>query len=208
MNFPNTRSTASLTAVIALAITVRAGDVTRCDKIFDEVRLAVMAEPAKVLVIVEDAMVANEPCACEIVKGAIVGSKADADLARQIALTAIHISPRMAAVVQDCASALVPVSVPVPDVPISGAADGKGAAVPGGVQPLPDTAGPGLGVNVGTAVMPDDLRGIYLIQPATTGFTKDASKDVDPDGGPKKKISKRPHYHRSIPQSPSVALGP
>jgi hypothetical protein len=46
----------------------------KCSKIAQDVAESVTKEPSKVLMIVEDALVINESCACEIIKAAIQAS--------------------------------------------------------------------------------------------------------------------------------------
>jgi len=43
--------------------------------------------------IVEDALVINESCACEIVKAAITAAKADAPMVKRIVQAAVAVSP-------------------------------------------------------------------------------------------------------------------
>lgn len=126
-------------------------DVANCDKVGTDVRAAVEKEPKKVLVVVEDAMVANESCACEIVKAAILSSHADPELIRQIVLTATNVAPRMAAVIAECAAGIAPDHSK--DV-------AKSVKQVIGVVPEAPPAG-----NDFTPV-PADIRGVYLIQPA------------------------------------------
>src|SRR5437660_1791483 len=95
-------ATALAVAMFVLPVSVRAADVTNCDKVANEVRAAIEKEPQKVLLIVEDFMVANESCACEIVKAAIVATKYNRELAQQIVQTATHVTPQMSAVIADC----------------------------------------------------------------------------------------------------------
>jgi len=188
-------------AIVALSPSSQAGDMTRCDRVFEEVRPAAEMDPPKVHVIVEDAMVANETCACEIVKGAIIGSRANLDLTKQIVLTATHIAPKMAPLIAECADAISP---------------GHGLAEtvmkrevgvqPDGVQP------PGVEDGLGGedySLMPGDIRGVYLIQPSTGGVSISAPPAEDPGGTTTKVVVvKRILPRQSTPQSPSVAQGP
>lgn len=187
-------------AILASSPPSQAGDMTRCDRVFEEVRAAVETDPPKVLVIVEDAMVANETCACEIVKGAIIGSKANLDLTKQIVLTATHIAPKMAPLIAQCADAISP---------------GHGLAETVmkrevGVQP--DSVQPPGGENgVGGEdynLMPGDIRGVYLIQPSTGGVSISVPPADESDGTAKVVVVKRILPRQSTAQSPSVAQGP
>jgi len=156
----------------------QAGDVTNCDKVAVDLRAAITADPAKVLLLVEDAMVANETCACEIVKTAILASQANSDLMKQIVLTATNVAPNKSAMIAECATAIAPDRS-------KEVADTVKQSI--GVQPdSPDyqKAAP-------------DIRGIYLIQPAAGGVVINREDDCEV-------IVKRPH-RKSRPQSPSVA---
>ncbi|MCE9518487.1 MAG: hypothetical protein K8R87_02810 [Verrucomicrobia bacterium] len=194
MKTTTTLKIATLTvATFALSLSSPAGDVTHCDKVFQEVRAAVEMEPQKILVIVEDAMVANESCACEIVKAAIMASKADSDLTKQIVLTATHVAPKMAPLIAECAGAIT----------VGG---GKGVVESVkqviGVQPVEEVDG-----GSDYSLTPGDIRGVYLIQPSTGGFSSKPPTE-DPPGGKKKVVTKRRPPKHSIPQSPSIAQGP
>ena len=155
-------------------------------------------DPPKVLVIVEDAMVANETCACEIVKGAILGSKANSDLTKQIVLTATHIAPKMAPLIAECAGAISPGRGVVEAV------NREVGIQSDGVQP------PGVGGGSGVddySLMPGDIRGVYLIQPSTGGVSISTPPAEEP-GGSTTVIVKRILPRQSAAQSPSVAQGP
>src|SRR6478752_5941074 len=104
---------------IALAFTAAAYligaplSAATCDKVAADVRAAIEANPSKVLIIVEDAMVTNETCACEIVKTALIASKANADLARQIVLTATNVAPNLTQLIAECAGECLPATAPL-----------------------------------------------------------------------------------------------
>jgi hypothetical protein len=82
-----------------------------CDDISRDVASAVQKDPSKVLMIVEDALVINEACSCEIIKAAITASQADAALVNQIVQTAISVAPKMSGVIMDCATSVSPGAV-------------------------------------------------------------------------------------------------
>lgn len=203
------KTTAILKTVALTAATVvwpfdsPANDVARCDKVFEEVRATVEKDPLKVLIAVEDAMVAHETCACEIVKGAIAGAKANADLTRQIVLAATHIAPQMASLIADCAG--------VPRPPEGGTAavasttpDQNPGTTPDRAS-SPDSEAP---FDSGDyTLIPDDIRGVYLIQPATGGFAAN-TLSTDTSGASGTSVVKRLPPKQSVPQSPSVAQGP
>ena len=79
-----------------------------CAAVGRKVKSAVEKEPTTVLVIVEDALTAHPDCACEIVKGAILGSEADNDLVKEIVITAVTTAETKAAEIAECAVAAAP----------------------------------------------------------------------------------------------------
>jgi hypothetical protein len=83
-----------------------------CDAVGAEVKKQVVKTPSKVLVIVDAAITKNESCACEIVKAAIeaADAKKDADLVREIVVTAVTAAQGMAATIAECAVAVSPSS--------------------------------------------------------------------------------------------------
>jgi hypothetical protein len=177
---------------IALAFTAAAYligaplSAATCDKVAADVRAAIEANPSKVLIIVEDAMVTNEACACEIVKTALIASKANADLARQIVLTATNVSPNLTQLIAECARGVLAgdntagkTGKEVADVYA-----GKEVKNVASVQPVNDY------------VAPMDIRGAYLIQPSAGAIVVTKECDCPPKKTP-------PPKHR--PQSPSNA---
>lgn len=186
-------------AMFVFSLASRAGDITRCDKVFEEVRTAVEADPPKVLVIVEDAMVANETCACEIVKAAILGSKANLDLTKQIVRTATHIAPKMAPLIAECAGAILPGGGVVETL------NREVGIQPEGVQPPGGEGDPG---GDDYSLMPGDIRGVYLIQPSTAGVSISIPPEEEKSGGSTTVVVRRILPRQSTPQSPSVAQGP
>lgn len=156
-----------------------------CDKAAADVRAAVEAAPSRVLIIVEDAMIANEGCACEIVKAAILASKANPELARQIALTASNVAPNLSKVISECARSVVAAN---------GTGGGKEVKQVIAVQPEAPMATGGA-TDYGRA--PADIRGVYLISGG--GGTIVIQKDGECD-----KIKRTPPKDGE-PQSPSQA---
>lgn len=184
---------ASIAAVLLSPAIGLSGDSTNCDKIAQLVREAIEKEPQKVLVIVEDNMVANESCACEIVKSAIIHSKADAELVKQIVQTAVHVAPNRAALIAECAS------FSAPDNSKSVVDTVKGVT---GVQPADPVVAPSSGTDYDR--VPSDVRGVYLVSPSTGGITT-VTKVTDPPTSTRRVVRRRSSPHRSVPQSPSVA---
>lgn len=163
---------------------------TDCAKVAAQVRTAIEQDPAKVLVIVEDAMVANESCACEIVKAALNSSNANTDLARQIVLTATNVAPNLANLIAECARGVVV------------ARGGKEVKQVMDIQPVPSE--PAAGPDYRTA--PADIRGVYLIQPAAGGVVlKECCNDEPTTKTKVVRVVKRTPPKECEPQSPSTA---
>ena len=147
-----------------------------CSEITSDVRIAVEKAPHKVLMVVEDALVINEGCAADIVKAAIVASKADFTIASQIVQTASNVAPKQAVAINEAASSIVPGIA---------AAGATVAAVPSvaGEQPVMLTSEKNPGKNpvmpknpVAPVVAPAEdffvpasIRGVFLIQPPASG---------------------------------------
>ena len=188
---------ASVAAVLMSPAIGFASDSTNCDKVAKFVREAVEKEPQKVLVIVEDNMVANESCACEIVKAAIFTTKANAELVKQIVQTAVHVAPNQAALIAECASAVArDHSKEVVDTV-------KGVT---GVQPVDPIMAPIVEPSSESdySRVPSDVRGVYLVSPSTGGVTTTTTV-IEKPTSTKKVVRRRSSPHRSVPQSPSVA---
>ena len=144
----------------------KAGAPSTCDQISTDVREAVGKDPSKVLMIVEDALVINESCACEIIKAAIMASSADAAMVHQIVQTALAVAPKMAAVIAECAAAAAP-----------GSGEAVAALAGGKVAPSVPVAE---GTNFSNA-WATNIRGVYLIQPAAAGFITQVADSDDTD---------------------------
>jgi hypothetical protein len=97
-----------LTTAALVAASSAFAEPANCGDIAKDVASAIQKDPAKVLMIVEDALVINEGCACEIVKSAIGAASADATLVNQIVQTGISVAPKMSGVIMDCATAAAP----------------------------------------------------------------------------------------------------
>lgn len=79
-----------------------------CQSIGRRVKADCEAKPERVLVVVEDGVMQNEGCACEVVKGAIVGASAGARLVGEIVFTAVSKAPGAATTIAECALAAAP----------------------------------------------------------------------------------------------------
>lgn len=150
--------------MLAFAPVGMAQSSSNCAEISNDVRVAVEKDPGKVLMVVEDALVINEGCAADIVKAAIVASKADAALAGQIVQTAVSVAPKMAAVINDAAgsavpglAAIAPVDAEIRPVTATGKNPGKNPVMPAAPAREEDF------------FIPASIRGVYLIQPPASG---------------------------------------
>ena len=173
----------SLVTSASLAV---AGGSSPCDNIAKDVSTAVAKDPAKVLMIVEDALVINENCACEVVKAAIVAANADKSTVQQIVQTALAVAPKMAAVINECANAAAAGSIDslaaASAEPTSG---GKGAREVLPPTPPADTESSDFGSGWAT-----NIRGVYLIQPAAGGFVSTGTGGEDDHSDGESKDSK------------------
>jgi len=175
----NLKYTTALALTAAGFLTGAPLRAANCDKVAADVRAAIEAYPSKVLVIVEDAMVANEACACEIVKTAISASKANPDLARQIVLTATNVAPNLTQLIAECARGTVAAV---------GTAGKTGKEVKNVMEVQPVNSAP-------AEYAPMDIRGPYLIMPSASAVVVQECNN--------KVVKKTPPKHQ--PQSPSTA---
>ena len=154
--------------VFVLAVSGAAGQsASNCTEISNDVRVAVEKDPSKVLMVVEDALVINEGCAADIVKTAIIASKADAALAGQIVQTGVSVAPKMAGVINDAASSIVPglaVAAPATDIerPIM-MASGKNPKNPVVIDKNPVVPA------TEDFYIPSSIRGVFLLMPPISG---------------------------------------
>lgn len=163
--FAPLKSALALLALFAAVQLSSAQSTTNCAEISNDVSVAVSKDPSKVLMVVEDALVINEGCAGEIVKAAIVASKADSATANQIVETAISVAPKMAAVITDTATSLVPglaTAAPAPSdkdvVPVVASEKNPGKNPIVAEAPVEEDF-----------FVPSTIRGVYLIQPPASG---------------------------------------
>lgn len=82
-----------------------------CMEVSAVVNRLVSSNQSKLLEIVADQVVATPSCACEVVKAAIEGSKADSETIATIVDTAIMVSPDNMRLISQCAIAAAPDSV-------------------------------------------------------------------------------------------------
>jgi hypothetical protein len=160
----------ALLFAVASSAVAQAGN---CSEIANDVRTAVEKDPSKVLMVVEDALVISEGCAGDIVKAAIIASKADASLANQIVQTASNVAPKQVAAINEAASSVVPGIAAVTTAPAISSTEpveltsaknpGKNPVMPSkNPVVIPPTAEEDFFV-------PATIRGVFLIQPPASG---------------------------------------
>ena len=150
-----------------------------CETVSQSVTKKVEEDPDQVLVTVEDAMASHDKCACEIVKAAIVASRADGRLVGEIVFTAVTVSQSMAPTVAECAVSVAPDSAPqiraalkraLSDTgrkPSYGRKPSFGKNPYGDKEPIPSAEPVEDGFDFGRT--PLDVRGIYLLAPSPGG---------------------------------------
>jgi len=79
-----------------------------CAAVGERVATAVKANPDQVLTVVEDALVAYEECACEVVSAAIKNSNGSAATVKQIVLVAVQNAQTQAPAIAECAVGAAP----------------------------------------------------------------------------------------------------
>ncbi|MBK8037243.1 MAG: hypothetical protein IPK22_08925 [Verrucomicrobiaceae bacterium] len=146
-----------------------------CSGIANDVHSAVAKDPSKVLMVVEDALVINESCAGDIVKAAIIASKADATLASQIVQTANTVAPKQTVAISEAASSVSPGIAAVTTAPAVPAINGEQPVVltseknPGKNPVMPKNPVITPAVEEEDFFVPATIRGVFLIQPPASG---------------------------------------
>lgn len=215
---------AGLSGYVPLA---QAEPSSACVQAANDVSQAVTKDPKKVLLIVEDALVINESCACEIVRAAIQSSGADAAMIQQIVQTGIAVAPGQAGMITECATASgqpVAQSESAEDEsgknPVKRDSNGKNpsgknaiaefSSAKNPIMPEVDVegskvAGPSLGNFAG------NVRGVYLVYPAAGVITTPQISEVPDDkccDGSHQETVNVPRSRRTrniVPLSPSEA---
>ncbi len=95
-------------AVAAFMATPLQAQGIDCAAVGERVATAVKANPDQVLTVVEDALVAYEECACEVVSSAIKNSNGSAATVKQIVLVAVQNAQTQAPAIAECAVAAAP----------------------------------------------------------------------------------------------------
>jgi hypothetical protein len=99
---------ALMSAALGLLSSSSAFAAVDCVKLALSVKHAIAADPSATLQIVEKEVAANPQCACEVVKAAIQGSKADVTLVANIVQAAATIAPEHMRLISQCAVAVAP----------------------------------------------------------------------------------------------------
>ncbi|MCB1097861.1 MAG: hypothetical protein KDN22_19970 [Verrucomicrobiae bacterium] len=179
--------------VVATAVGASSLMAADCESIAAAVTKQVEAAPETVLMIVEDSMASHEKCACEVVKAAIVASKATEKLVGEIVFTAVIASESMAPTVAECAISVAPDSASQIRSALKRALSDSGGYPndEGGKAPVYSGKNPGYGkdsIPSAEAVddggfdfgrAPLDVRGIYLLAPSPGGGFISTTQNFD-----------------------------
>jgi hypothetical protein len=122
------QSVAASVALIVLPMSASAQGVD-CAAVGERVAAAVEANPGQVLIVVEDALVAYENCACEIVGAAIRNSDGSAETVKQIVLVAVQNAQTQAPAIAECAVGAAPQHADAVRIAFAEAFNGKEAPV-------------------------------------------------------------------------------
>jgi hypothetical protein len=87
---------------------VAAAEKVKCTEVIAKLEAEIAKEPSRVLLAVEDALLANDSCSCDVIKTAIAVSKADAKLVGEIVSAAINAVPSTASTIGECALSAAP----------------------------------------------------------------------------------------------------
>lgn len=116
--------------------------------------------------VVEDALVINEGCAGDIIKTAIVASKADPAMAAQIVKTGISVAPKMAGVINDAATSVVPgLAVAAP----ASAPEVERPVTVSEKNPVVVDKNPVVAPATPDFFIPSSIRGVFLLMPPISG---------------------------------------
>ncbi|MCB1224246.1 MAG: hypothetical protein KDK99_00420 [Verrucomicrobiales bacterium] len=185
------------TALAALMATSSAQAAPRCDELAADVQAAIAKDKSKTLMIVEDALVVNESCACDIVRAAIQAADADETLVQQIVQTAIAVAPKMAPVITECAG------MDQNGIPKAVVASGKSGKDGKSVVPMKAPAEvlpPQKKSDTSSEyAIPSNIRGVYLMAPGGVGYITQQVPTEEKEDKPEHKRRKR------HPVSPSYA---
>jgi hypothetical protein len=180
--------------ICAFSVQGLAQEASPCDGIARDVTVAIEKNLNKTLLVVEDALVTNEGCAGDIVRAAILASKADVELVNQIVEAAINVAPKKAALIVDAANSVVPGAVVAAASVTSGEGDKNPVEVTSEKNPVEVTSeknpvevavknpvevidkNPVMPIEEEEEFVGASVRGIYLMQPPPIGFPPDKRK--------------------------------
>ena len=152
---------------IPFGVSAEEGKKPDCGSVAAELRKSVEADKSKVLILVEDAMIASGECARELTQAAILGAGADKgtkeanELAEQIVIAAILTNPTKAAEIAEAAISVAPkaaADIQEGYASAVGDADAKGVLTGFDKNPveIAPVAEPSVGLGTG---------GVYLVPP-------------------------------------------
>jgi hypothetical protein len=171
-----------------------AGEGENCVAVAKRVAERIGEDSTRVLLTVEDAVIANEACACEIVKAAILASKADGELVRQIVFTAASAAPAQTALIAECALSVAPEAASEIRAALESLISSKST---GNVVPAAVPASEGFRASP---------AGIFMVQPAA-GFSGGVSRVVR-EGGEGAVTDRRPIRLRGSTTAPTPPVSP
>ena len=96
----------------AAAAEKSAADLKKCSAVYESASKAIAKDPAKVLELVSKLVAANESCAADVVKAAIITTKANNELVDQIVETAATSAPKQISQIAAAATAVAPDTSP------------------------------------------------------------------------------------------------
>ena len=96
----------------AVAAEKSAADVKKCSAVYKSASKAIAKDPVKVLELVSKLVAANESCAADVVKAAIITTKANKELVGQIVETAATAAPKQLSQIAAAATAVAPDTSP------------------------------------------------------------------------------------------------
>jgi hypothetical protein len=103
---------AMMSVTLGLLAPATACAAVDCVKLALAVKHATATDPSATLQVIERVIAANPQCACEVVKAAIEGSKADVQLVAAMVQTAATVAPEQMRLISQCAVAVAPDSLP------------------------------------------------------------------------------------------------
>jgi hypothetical protein len=166
---------ATLLAGITPALSAEPKTAVKCTEVIAKLESEIAKDPSRVLLAMEDALLANDSCACEIIKATITVSRADAKLVGEIVAAAINATPTVASTIGECALAAAPqasseIKTALQNALGQGDSAGK-EPIGSGKEPVSVgkeivTAPPVVSTDGDFAIAPVSVTGIYFSAPA------------------------------------------